>query len=96
MPFLTPFLGEGSPTKIDYTKKGTLILTCLLEDLEKNRGDAVDSNLSTKMVPLNACPFVCAGPASETGIYELPCNHRVVKFGARLHRNGVSALTLER
>ena len=28
-----PFLGEGSPTKIDYRKKGTLILTSLLEDL---------------------------------------------------------------
>ena len=27
VPFLTPFLGEGSPTKIDYRKKGTLILT---------------------------------------------------------------------
>ena len=26
--------GEGSPTKIDYRKKGTLILTPLLEDLE--------------------------------------------------------------
>ena len=32
---LSPFLGEGSPTKIDYRKKGTLILTSLLEDLEK-------------------------------------------------------------
>ena len=32
MPFY-PFLGEGSPTKIDYRKKGTLILTSLLEDL---------------------------------------------------------------
>ena len=29
-----PFLGEGSSTKIDYLKKGTLILTSLLEDLE--------------------------------------------------------------
>ena len=29
-----PFLGEGSPTKIDYRKKGTLILTSLLENLE--------------------------------------------------------------
>ena len=29
-----PFVGEGSPTKIDYKKKGTLILTSLLEDLE--------------------------------------------------------------
>ena len=31
---LLPFFGEGSPTKIDYRKTvGTLILTCLLEDL---------------------------------------------------------------
>ena len=30
---LYPFLGEGSPTKIDYRKKvGTLILASLLED----------------------------------------------------------------
>ena len=28
-----PFLGKGSPTRIDYRKKGTLILTSLLEDL---------------------------------------------------------------
>ena len=28
-----PFLGEGSPTKTDYGKKGTLILTTLLEVL---------------------------------------------------------------
>ena len=29
-----PFLGEGSPTKIDYRKTvGTLMLTSLLEDL---------------------------------------------------------------
>ena len=33
MPFVTPFFGEGSPTKIDYRNKGTLILTSLLEDL---------------------------------------------------------------
>ena len=31
------FLGEGSPTKIDYRKKGTLILTSLLEDLVKRQ-----------------------------------------------------------
>ena len=31
---LLPFFGgEGSPTKIDYRKKGTLTLTSLLEDL---------------------------------------------------------------
>ena len=35
MPFYS-VLGEGSPTKIDYRKKGTLILTSLLEDLVKN------------------------------------------------------------
>ena len=31
-----PFLVEGSPTQIDYRKKGTLILTSLLEDLASN------------------------------------------------------------
>ena len=38
MPFF-PFLGEGSPTKIDYRKTGTLILSSqssLLEDLGKD------------------------------------------------------------
>ena len=30
----TLFLGEGSPTKIEYRKRGTLILTSLLEDLD--------------------------------------------------------------
>ena len=30
MPFYL-FFGEGSPSKIDYRKKGTLILTSLLE-----------------------------------------------------------------
>ena len=29
------FLGEGSPAKIDYRKKGTLIFTSLLQDLGK-------------------------------------------------------------
>ena len=33
VPSFYPSLGEGSPTKIDYRKKGTLILTSLLEDL---------------------------------------------------------------
>ena len=33
MPFLTAFFGEGSPSKIEYGKKGALILTSLLEDL---------------------------------------------------------------
>ena len=32
VPFLTPFLGEGSRTKTDYRKKGALTLTSL-EDL---------------------------------------------------------------
>ena len=34
MPFLTLFWGEGSPTKLGYREKGTLILTSLLEDLD--------------------------------------------------------------
>ena len=28
-----PFLGEGSPAKIDYRKKGTRLLTSLLQNL---------------------------------------------------------------
>ena len=35
MPFLSPFLGEGSPTKIDCRKMGTVVLNSLLEDLVK-------------------------------------------------------------
>ena len=33
MPFYQLFLEEGSPTKIDYREKNTLILASLLEDL---------------------------------------------------------------
>ena len=33
VPFLTPWLEEGCPTKIDNRKKGTLILPSLLKDL---------------------------------------------------------------
>ena len=37
---LYPVFGwEGSPTNIDYSKKGTLILTSPLEDLGKNLTD---------------------------------------------------------
>ena len=42
MPF-EPCLGEGSLTKIDYRKKGTLILTSLLEDLVKDGLTKVNS-----------------------------------------------------
>ena len=38
VPF-NPFLGEGSPTKIDCKKKGTLILTSLLEDVDGGGGN---------------------------------------------------------
>ena len=47
MPDLSPlFWLGGSPTKIDYRKKGTLILTALLEDLDLHAiylRDSVDS-----------------------------------------------------
>ena len=39
-----PFFGGGSPAKIDYRKKGTLILTSLLVDLEQ--ADLLRSALS--------------------------------------------------
>ena len=31
-----PLFGGGSPTKIDYSKKGTLLLSSLLQDLGEN------------------------------------------------------------
>ena len=44
LPFY-PFVGEGSPTKIDYRKKGTLMLTSLLEDLVEGRqGESQDTS----------------------------------------------------
>ena len=33
-----PFWEEGSPTKIDYSKKGALIQTSLLEDVANSNG----------------------------------------------------------
>ena len=51
MPFY-PFLGEASPTKIDYRKKHTLILTSLLEDLAV---DGCEILLGTTLKPLEPC-----------------------------------------
>ena len=42
MPFLSPFFGGGSLTKIDCSKKGVLILTSLLEDLAKYDHEFID------------------------------------------------------
>ena len=53
MPFY-PFLGEGSPTEIDYRKKGTLILTSLLEDLVKV-GTHQKARLGVLVVSLKTC-----------------------------------------
>ena len=43
LPFL--FWGEGSPTKIEYRKDGTLIVTSPLEDLEGLRFDIKQKSL---------------------------------------------------
>ena len=48
-----PFLREGSPTKIDYRKMGTLILTSLLEDLVLLR--CLASNESNKYIFTERC-----------------------------------------
>ena len=49
VPFYT-FLGEGSPTKIDYRRKGTLVLASLLEDL---------ANYSLDLCECQAHPDLC-------------------------------------
>ena len=47
------FLGEDSPTKIDYRQKGTLFLTSLLEDLATERLPLINADpLMTKLRPL--------------------------------------------
>ena len=51
MPFY-PFLGEGSPIKIDERKKGTLILTSLLEDLAESPTFGRGSETARKREPL--------------------------------------------
>ena len=54
VPFLTSFLvgrvPEPSLTKIDYTKKGTLVLTSLQEDLVKVRNWLVPFSVLEKCV----------------------------------------------
>ena len=52
-----PFWGEGSPTKIDHRKKGTLVLASLLEDLDDLRSRNLTQYTSNR--PLNIkFPFV--------------------------------------
>ena len=50
VPFSTPFLGEASPTKLDYSKKGTHILSSLLEVVkEREREVAKKKSVATKL-----------------------------------------------
>ena len=65
MPFY-PFLGEGSSAKKDYGKKGTLVLTSLLEDLEllavyamKPQG-AGSFGLGVEVLELRNHPQICS------------------------------------
>ena len=48
-----PFLGEGSPTKTDYKKVGTLILTSLLED-----PGGISPSMAPKPIPLKEVQLV--------------------------------------
>ena len=51
VPFLTNILGKGSPTKIGYRNKGTLVLTSLLEDLvEKRRPNMIRCKIPTHAI----------------------------------------------
>ena len=64
MPFYC-FLGEGSPAKIDYRQKATLILTSLPEDLDEHGGKQVFARFARAWgapveVTKDECPI--AGP----------------------------------
>ena len=67
MVLLYPFLGEGSPTKIDYRKKGALIPTSLLENLDilvdstshaiyKKEGWVLPAAFPSDQIAASACP----------------------------------------
>ena len=70
-----PFLGEGSPTKIDYRKKGTLNLTSLLENLVnpkhmlRRQGLDPQATLKHGMLPHDGVvlPFLFAGSLEGPG-----------------------------
>ena len=74
MPFY-PFFGEGSPTKIDYREKGTLILNSLLEDLvevlSENQGPASSSDAATPHIP-NQKPAFPGSLSGDPALFGLP------------------------
>ena len=57
------FLGEGCPTKIDYRKKFTLILTSLLEDLEYR----------ATLAPTESCGLTSMLGAGFVSLYNISC-----------------------
>ena len=65
-----PFFGEGSPTKIDHRKKGTCILTSLLEDLVADAKSTCSSFSASDRTPvapeLNRCPEKARGTHAWT------------------------------
>ena len=80
MPFY-PVLGEGSPTKIDYTKNGRLILTSLLENLV--------TQSCIKLKPWHGQPLVVfTGQSNHSRVFKV-----VQEFG---HPQQVSFLGLDR
>ena len=70
---LLPFLGEGPPTKIDYRKKGALILTSSREDRVTKVEPDTSGKLTTVPSPLrltgNFDPGSC-GKVSRFGCLE--------------------------
>ena len=66
MPF-SPFLGEGSPTKIDDRKKCTLILSSLLEDLVE----------APKSEPVQTAAQLVAGAGGRDGSLQRQQQHQL-------------------
>ena len=77
MPFLTPFLGGGFPTKRDYRKKIALILTSLLEGsgnygLLGRSGVVQGSVILDHFAPLNPNPNSGSRFAKQGPFYSAP------------------------
>ena len=75
-----PFLGEGSPTKINYRIQGTLILTSLLEDLTQHMPASEKIVLSLCLKLVSAVRFPLRDPCTGFRSWSVPRHPAVFHF----------------
>ena len=68
VPFSPLFWGAGFPTKIDYRKKGSLILTSLLEDLSQSLSVWTFHFLGRPLLVATKKPVVFPGQSTRSEV----------------------------